>query len=101
LDLDRIVFFSDAVIAIALTLLAIELVPPQAADDDLGRVLLKMRPEFATFGLCFVAITAHWAAHDPCCGDCLAALTPRARSTWCLLLAVVLLPFSTNLLATT
>lgn len=57
--LDRLVLFSDAVFAIAITLLAIEIHPPEhwrgAADlfDQMGPKLLAYAVSFAVIGVCW------------------------------------------------
>jgi uncharacterized membrane protein len=61
---ERLVFFSDAVVAIAITLLAIELPVPEGASTrellaSLGGNLL----DYITFVISFVVVGAHWRAH--------------------------------------
>lgn len=67
--LERIVFFSDAVFAIAITLLAIELKVPQidqGADytaEALWRAVAGEWPQFLAFFLSFSIIAAYWLSH--------------------------------------
>jgi uncharacterized membrane protein len=66
LALERLVFFSDAVIAIAITLLAIELrLPP--ADGLTNRGLLdllgQLTPRLVAFVVSFAVIGVYWVAH--------------------------------------
>jgi len=63
LSFERIVFFSDAVFAIAITLLAIEIRPPEAetaATIDLFRALW---PRVQAFLISFLIIGVSWIAH--------------------------------------
>jgi len=62
--LHRLVFFSDAVFAIVLTLLVLELRPPQlhSADGLIG-ALGVMIPHFIAFFFSFGVISIFWAAH--------------------------------------
>ncbi|HJY24403.1 MAG TPA: TMEM175 family protein [Actinomycetes bacterium] len=69
LEFDRVTFFTDAVFAIAMTLLVVEVGVPEAldgADTDPGALLAELRdkvPLIAAFFLgCFV-IGSYWAAH--------------------------------------
>lgn len=63
-QLERLVFFSDAVIAIALTVLALELkVPHHIPNNDLSGWLVEMIPKFISFALSFVLIAVQWALH--------------------------------------
>lgn len=68
-ELERIVFFSDAVFAIAITLLAIELkIPELGAEPDvtsetLWRAVVAEWPQFLAFFLSFAIIAAFWVAH--------------------------------------
>jgi len=65
-ELERIVFFSDAVYAIAITLLAIELRVPELGQEDtagLYRALLAEWPRFLAFALSFWIIALFWIAH--------------------------------------
>ena len=66
-DLDRLVFFSDAVVAIAITLLVIGLhvpnLPPDATDADLRAALLAMVPQFFSVILSFAVIALWWTTH--------------------------------------
>jgi uncharacterized membrane protein len=66
LALERIVFFSDAVMAIAITLLAIDLrIPdiPGATDSDFLRLLGDLAPRYLSFLISFVVIAVYWHAH--------------------------------------
>lgn len=60
----RLVFFSDAVFAIVLTLLVLELRPPHVeADGDLGPALAGMLPHFIAFPTSFALVSVFWIAH--------------------------------------
>lgn len=61
--MDRLVFFSDAVFAIAMTLLIVELHVPEVAGADLGPALLALVPGYLTFMLSFVVVGMVWMSH--------------------------------------
>src|SRR5690349_17164062 len=65
LGLERIVFFSDAVMAIAITLLALDLRVPElgAGPGQVAERLLELRPQLLIFLLSFAVIGIYWAAH--------------------------------------
>jgi uncharacterized membrane protein len=64
---ERVVTFSDAVVAIAITLLALDLkVPDGAAGWTSSQVLHGLRvdwPEYLSFLISFLVIGNHWATH--------------------------------------
>jgi uncharacterized membrane protein len=66
--LDRLLFLSDGVYAIALTLLAVELVLPEAAADlhgrDLLASLLESWPKVLAFLTSFTVIANFWVGHN-------------------------------------
>jgi uncharacterized membrane protein len=62
--LERIIFFSDAVIAIAVTLLAVDIKPPVVADpSQLAGALAALVPQFVSFTLSFLIIGSFWIGH--------------------------------------
>jgi uncharacterized membrane protein len=61
-ELERLAYFSDAVIAIAITLLVVELGIP-AATEDVGDALLDRWPQMLSFVLSFLVIGIFWMAH--------------------------------------
>jgi len=66
LALERIVFFSDAVIAIAITLLAIDLrLPELKGVDDAAflRMLADLGPRYFAFAVSFAVVALYWNAH--------------------------------------
>ena len=64
LELERIVFFTDAVVAIAITLLALDLKIDQTANDHLTfSVLVENWQKFAAFFLSFISIAIFWKVH--------------------------------------
>jgi uncharacterized membrane protein len=61
--LARLVFFSDAVFAIAITLLVLEIDVPRTVESDLSRALGDLWPQFLSFALSFVVIGLFWVGH--------------------------------------
>ncbi len=65
--LERLVFFSDAVFAIAITLLALDIRLPAgldaASDQSLLRELLGLYSEYLAFAVSFLAIGLYWQGH--------------------------------------
>ena len=62
-DVERIAFFSDAVFAIAITLLVVELTVPEGPASRLGAALRELGPKFFAFALSFLVIGQFWMAH--------------------------------------
>jgi uncharacterized membrane protein len=67
LGLERIVFFSDAVMAIAITLLAIDIripeIEPSVAAMELPGQLAAITPNLLTFFISFIVIGIYWISH--------------------------------------
>jgi uncharacterized membrane protein len=67
LGLERIVFFSDAVMAIAITLLAIDIrvpeIDPSVAGAELPAQLAAITPNLLTFFISFIVIGIYWVSH--------------------------------------
>jgi uncharacterized membrane protein len=67
LGLERIVFFSDAVMAIAITLLAIDIRAPEVAaalaPSVLPTQLSELTPRIMSFVISFVVISIYWMSH--------------------------------------
>jgi uncharacterized membrane protein len=64
-EIERTVFFSDAVFAIAITLLALEIRLPDVADDPtaLQEALIGLWPKFFSFLISFWFVGNYWVAH--------------------------------------
>ena len=61
---ERLTFFADAVIAIAITLLALELpVPSGATNAAVLRSVGEHRDEYIAFLISFAVIGTHWSGH--------------------------------------
>src|SRR5690348_2104097 len=64
LDLDRVVFFSDAVFAISITVLTLSLrLPTQTTDRGVADALHRAIPSIVTYVLSFVVVGLFWIAH--------------------------------------
>ena len=101
LQLERLLFFSDAVFAIAITLLAIELKAPEIEGDlaaqELPQAIAHLWPQFISFAISFLVHGLFWSSHHRMFG-----LLQRFdhRLIWLnllLLFGIVLLPFPTAL----
>jgi uncharacterized membrane protein len=61
---ERMLAFSDAVMAVAITLLVLDLkLPSEVSDADLGNALRAAVPNLAAYGLSFVVIGLLWIGH--------------------------------------
>jgi uncharacterized membrane protein len=67
LGLERIVFFSDAVMAIAITLLTVELklpeLPRALTSGELLQELSALTPRMLSFLISFMVISIYWVSH--------------------------------------
>jgi uncharacterized membrane protein len=95
---NRLEAFSDGVLAIAITLLVLELSIPEVTDDLLG-ALVAQWPEYLAYLVSFATIGAIWVAHSAVTEHVEAAEPTILRINLLLLFFVSLLPFTTRLLA--
>ncbi len=102
-SLHRIAALSDALFAIAMTLIVLEIAIPDAgpvaSEGDLANALLALTPRFVTYMLSFLTLGIFWSGQQT-------QLNHLARAdrnlTWlhlAFLAAVAVMPFSTGLLA--
>jgi uncharacterized membrane protein len=99
-DVERLVFFSDAVFAIAITLLVIELAVPEdvKTDADLREALRGLVPGFFSFALTFAVTALWWLNHHR-----LLRVVDRTHAwlvalNFVLLASIAFLPFASGLL---
>lgn len=97
----RLEAFSDAVIAVAITLLVLDIkVPPPGGHTNLGHALGQQWPVYAAYVTSFITIGIIWINHH--------AMISRLRQVdhaililnLLLLLSIGVLPFATSLMAT-
>jgi len=99
LELDRLVFFSDAVVAIAITLLALELkVKPAGAHFAFSDILAAWH-KFAAFFLSFIIIAVFWVNHHRFFVYIKAVDSKLMVYNICWLMFLVLLPFTSSLIS--
>ena len=99
-QLERMILFSDAVFAIAITLLVLELKSPEAAeaptDVELSHHLLRLIPKFAGFIISFFLIGLYWTVHHRIFAY---VINYNRRLIWLnlfFLFFIVLMPFTTS-----
>lgn len=102
-DLERLLTFVDAVVAIAITLLVLPLAEAgtEATDGDVGSLLREHRVDIFGFFLSFVVIAQLWLAQHNIVSSLVrqnAAVT-RLLILWSL--TIVVLPFPTAVVAST
>ncbi|WP_266169230.1 TMEM175 family protein [Dyella subtropica] len=101
-QLERLTFFSDAVFAIAITLLIIEVhVPHMSTGDDLAylQALRELQPSFMGFMLSFLVIGALWMAHHRVFGMLADYNSAIMWPNMVLLMVVAFMPFATALMS--
>jgi len=103
LSFERILFFSDAVFAISITLLILEIKVPSIQSEfselQLVAALLQLAPKIVGFLISFFLIGQTWTEHHRMCnflGEYNSGML--WRNLW-VLLFVVFLPFATALLS--
>lgn len=100
----RLLSFSDAVFAVAITLLILDIRVPDIAkslvDKKLPSILISMEPKFTAFALTFILIGIFWSVHHAL----FHYIKRYNRGLFWLnlffLIFIVFLPFSTSLMST-
>ena len=96
---ERIVFFSDAVFAIAITLLIIEVKVPHlehdASDREFWIALIKLIPNFFGYFFSFFVIGAYWVGHHRIYGHIVRWDYGLVWRNILFLMAIGFMPFST------
>jgi len=99
LQFERIVFFSDAVFAIAITLLIIEIKVPHldhsAPDREFWLALVKLIPNFFGYFFSFFVIGAYWVGHHRIYGHIVRWDYGLIWRNILFLMAIGFMPFST------
>lgn len=97
-DTGRLVSFSDAVFAISITLLILEIRPP-TDDGDLLDGLVDLWPSYLAYAVTFLFIGQVWVNHHVMFDNIRAADRGVLLLNTLLLMVVAFLPFATSVLA--
>lgn len=103
LEFDRLSFFSDAVFAIAMTLLVVELGIPELNQDaalpgTMFAALAERAPEILSFFIGFAVLSLYWTAHHHFFARLRAVSRTFIRLNLFYLALVAFLPFPTAIL---
>lgn len=102
-DIDRVVTLTDGVIAIAITLLVLDIAVPEIPDalvsDELGEALWDLRPQVYGFLLSFALIAYYWLSHRLVFSHLRRIDLTLTVINFCFLLMVAFIPFAAALLA--
>jgi uncharacterized membrane protein len=99
-DLSRIVAFSDGVMAVAITLLVLNIdVPdlPSGRGDELEDKLFDLLPSLAAYALAFALVGRYWVIHHRLFENLRAFDGTLMGLNLCFLALIVLIPFSAEL----
>lgn len=97
---ERLTFFSDAVVAIAITLLSLELPLPEGATSaELLRSLGDHQNEYISFLISFAVIGGHWRAHHRLFHYVTTLGGGLLQLSFAWLLMQVITPFATKVIA--
>jgi uncharacterized membrane protein len=96
-SLERLIMLSDGVFAIAITLLALELRPPEDWDRSLTGLVYGMWRPAAAFLVSFIVIGLFWMSHRRMFGRFRSADMPLTVLNLFLLGTITLVPVATNL----
>lgn len=100
-QLERMILFSDAVFAIAITLLALELKIPdlgnKATENDLLHALGHLVPKFFGFLISFFLVGLYWTIHHRMFGFVINYDKKLMMLNLLFLLSIVMMPFSTGI----
>jgi TMEM175 potassium channel family protein len=97
---NRLETFSDGVLAVAVTLLVLDVrVPPVKADETLAHALLHQWPQYAAYATSFITIGIIWINHTATIGRLRTADAAILTLNLLLLLSIAILPFATALMA--
>ncbi|MER7757178.1 TMEM175 family protein [Kitasatospora sp. NPDC097643] len=98
---ERLIYFSDAVIAIAITLLALELPVPHGevhGNDGVLHFLREHLTEYVAFLISFSAVAMHWLFHQRLFRYAKGLTGSAIHWNLLWLLMIVIMPFATKLL---
>jgi uncharacterized membrane protein len=99
-QLERLILFSDAVFAIAITLLVIEIKIPEIHENVSDKILLHslghLVPKFLGFLISFMLIGLYWTIHHRMFGFVTAYDRKLLRLNLIFLFFIALMPFSTG-----
>jgi uncharacterized membrane protein len=101
LEFERVLFFSDAIFAIAITLLVIDLRVPASGTVQAAHVLRAAVPEMIGFGIGFGVIGLFWLGHHSLCRFLTAMDGNALRLNLLFLGFIAFLPYPTALLSAT
>ena len=97
-DLGRIVAFTDGVMAVAITLLVLNIDVPNVKRDDLGAALVDLLPSFAAYVFSFALVGRFWVVHHSLFERLRAFDATLMALNLLFLAAIALIPFATDLL---
>jgi len=97
LEFERVAFFSDAVFAIAMTLLVVGIGIPEVRDSELGDALRGKEAEIVSFFISFFVIGFYWLGHHQFFGRLKTVNVRLMRINLAYLAAIAFVPFPTAL----
>ncbi len=104
LGFERLIFFSDAIFSVAITLMALEIrlpeLDPEHAADQIGAAITALVPHIEVYVLTFVVIGVYWLVHHRLFRAIQQFDLPLMWFNLIFLMMIALIPVATNALGT-